>query len=106
MSNDIILALFLLVFGVIVAFSIGLHLLEKKLATLAGNLGWRIKKLEDTLEEVSKEVDDYTHKQDILNFDVLSLQNEFKSHTHGIGVEGDLHIKNSNKDEIESIKSE
>lgn len=101
MSNNITLALFLLVFGVIVAFSIGLYLLEKKMTTLADNLGWRIMKLEDTLEEVSKEVDDYTHKQDILNFDVLSLQNEFKSHTHGIGVEGDLHIKNSNKEDEE-----
>jgi hypothetical protein len=101
MSNNIILALFLLVFGVIVAFSIGFYLLEKKLTALAENLGWRIMKLEDTLEEVSKEVDDYTHKQDILNFDVLSLQNEFKSHTHGIGVEGDLHIKNSNKEDEE-----
>lgn len=101
MSNNIILALFLLVFGVIVTFSIGFYLLEKKLTTLAENLGWRIMKLEDTLEEVSKEVDDYTHKQDILNFDVLSLQNEFKSHTHGIGVEGDLHIKNSNKEDEE-----
>ena len=99
MSNYIILDLFLLVFGVIVAFSIGLYLLEKKLTTLAGNLGWRIMKLEDTLEEVSKEVDDYTHKQDILNFDVLSLQNEFKSHTNGLGVEGDLHIKNFNKED-------
>lgn len=101
MSNNIILALFLLVFGGIVAFSIGLHLLEKKLTTLAENLGWRIMKLEDTLEEVSKDVDDYTHKQDILNFDVLSLQSEFKSHTHGIGVGGDLHIKNSNKEDEE-----
>lgn len=101
MSNDIIFALALLVFGVIVAFSIGLYLLEKKLNTFAENLGWRIIKLEDTLEAVSKEVDDYTHKQDILKFDVLSLQNEFKSHTHGIGVEGDLHIKNSNKEDEE-----
>ena len=101
MSNNIILALFLLVFGVIVAFSIGFYLLEKKLTTLADNLGWRIMKLEDTLEEVSKEVDDYTHKQDILNFDVLSLQSEFKSHIHGIGVGGDLHIKNSNKEDEE-----
>lgn len=101
MSNNIIFALSLLVFGVIVAFSIGLCLLEKKIITLADNLGWRVMKLEDTLEEVSKEVDDYTHKQDILNFDVLSLQNEFKSHTHGIGVEGDLHIKNSNKEDEE-----
>lgn len=101
MSNDVIFALFLLVFGVIVAFSIGSYLLERKLTTLADNLGWRIMKLEDTLEEVSKEVDDYTHKQDILNFDVLSLQNEFKSHTHGIGVGGDLHIKNSNKEDEE-----
>jgi len=99
MSNNVILALFLLVFGVIVAFSIESYLLERKLTTLADNLGWRIMKLEDTLEEVSKEVDDYTHKQDILNFDVLSLQNEFKSHTHGIGVEGDLHIKNFNKED-------
>lgn len=99
MSNNIILALFLLVFGVIVAFSIEFYLLERKLTTLADNLGWRIMKLEDILEEVSKEVDDYTHKQDILNFDVLSLQNEFKSHTHGIGVEGDLHIKNFNKED-------
>ena len=88
MSNNIILALFLLVFGVIVAFSIGFYLLERKLTTLADNLGWRIMKLEDTLEEVSKEVDDYTHKQDILNFDVLSLQNE-------------LHVKNSNKEDEE-----
>ena len=101
MSNDVIFALFLLVFGVIVAFSIGSYLLERKLTTLADNLGWRIMKLEDTLEEVSKEVDDYTHKQDILNFDVLSLQNEFKSHTHDIGEEGDLHIKNSNKEDEE-----
>lgn len=101
MSNNITLALFLLVFGVIVAFSIGLYLLEKKMTTLAENLGWRIMKLEDTLEEVSKEVDDYTHKQDILNFDVLSLQSEFKSDTHGIGVGGDLHIKNSNKEDEE-----
>lgn len=101
MSNNITLALFLLVFGVIVAFSIGLYLLEKKMTTLAENLGWRIMKLEDTLEEVSKEVDDYTHKQDILNFDVLSLQNELKSHTHGIGVGGDLHVKNSNKEDEE-----
>lgn len=99
MSNYIILALFLLVLGVIVAFSIEFYLLERKLTTLADNLGWRIMKLEDTLEELSKEVDDYTHKQDILNFDVLSLQNEFKSHTHGIGVEGDLHIKNFNKED-------
>lgn len=98
MNNDIIFALSLLVFGTIVAFSIGLCLLEKKLTTLADNLGWRVMKLEDTLEEVSKEVDDYTHKQDILNFDVLSLQNEFKSHTHGRGMGGDLHIKNSNKE--------
>lgn len=88
MSNNIILALFLLVFGVIVAFSIGFYLLEKKLTTLAENLGWRIMKLENTLEEVSKEVDDYTHKQDVLNFDVLSLQNE-------------LHIKDSNKEDKE-----
>ena len=88
MNNHIILALFLLVLGVIVAFSIGLYLLEKKLTTLAENLGWRIMKLEDTLEEVSKEVDDYSHKQDILNFDVLSLQNE-------------LHVKNSNKENKE-----
>lgn len=101
MSNDVIFALFLLVFGVIVAFSIEFYFLERKLTTLADNLGWRIMKLEDTLEEVSKEVDDYTHKQDILNFDVLSLQNEFKSHTHGIGVGGDLHIKNSNKEDEE-----
>ena len=101
MSNNIIFALSLLVFGVIVAFSIGLYLLEKKLITFTENLGWRIMNLEDTLEEVSKEVDDYTHKQDILNFDVLSLQNEFKSHTHGIGVGGDLHIKNSNKEDEE-----
>ena len=101
MSNNIILALFLLALGVIVAFSIGFYLLEKKLTTLAENLGWRIMKLEDTLEEVSKEVDDYTHKQDILNFDVLSLQSEFKSHTHGIDVGGDLHIKNSNKEDEE-----
>jgi hypothetical protein len=101
MSNNIILALFLLVFGVIVAFSIGLHLLEKKLTTLAENLEWRIMKLEDTLEEVSKEVDDYTHKQDVLNFDVLSLQNEFKSHTDGTGLGGDLNIKDSNKEDEE-----
>ena len=101
MSNDVIFALFLLVFGVIVAFSIEFYFLERKLTTLADNLGWRIMKLEDTLEEVSKEVDDYTHKQDILNFDVLSLQNEFKSHTHGIGVGGDLHIKDSNKEDEE-----
>ena len=101
MSNDVIFALFLLVFGVIVAFSIEFYFLERKLTTLADNLGWRIMKLEDTLEEVSKEVDDYTHKQGILNFDVLSLQNEFKSHTHGIGVGGDLHIKNSNKEDEE-----
>lgn len=101
MSNNIILALFLLVFGVIVAFSIGLYLLEKKLTTLAENLGWRIMKLEDTLEEVSKDVDDYTHKQDILNFDVLSLQSEFKSHTDGTGLGGDLDIKDSNKEDEE-----